>query len=298
MRKAANMKILLILFAGLLAFPNFYAVNINNDIPQYDEKEAYDPALAQLNSMDKLTHHIDSMALARGVAFTSMDYPLLIEQVLKNRFYHGYSRYTLADNWLAAVGEKIFGQALACTVYSNDILQYPYAACSQQAMVMMDLLKQKGIACRHVAFEHHYALEAEVNGQWYFFDSNMEPNILPNNRAHHLWAANSSYLKQFYQQRYSKEMLDYVFGNNLPAYCGPTNEATAPRAKLFHTVTKPLSQWAWLLPILLLLLFRRPYFSFYTKAGVGAGQPKRYWATAGTNGPAGGEKLAHSPSAI
>jgi hypothetical protein len=31
------------------------------------------------------------------------------------------------------------GYALSCTVYSNDILLYTYAACSQQAMVMMDM---------------------------------------------------------------------------------------------------------------------------------------------------------------
>lgn len=286
MRKAANMKILLILFTVLLALPNFFAINPNAEQPPYDGKELYDPALARLNSLDKLTAYIDSMAGAGNIAVTAAEYPLLIEQVLKKRFYHGYSRYTLADNWVAAVGEKAFGHALACTVYSDDILQYPYAACSQQAMVMMDLLKQKGIPCRHVAFEHHYALEAQINGQWYFFDPNMEPNMNLENRSHHLWAANTDYLKQFYKERFSNQMLDYVFGNGLPASCGIANEATAPNAKLFHSITKPLAKWGWLLPFLLLVLYRRPYFSSFFKTTIANRQDKKHqWAKTGTTSP-------------
>jgi hypothetical protein len=280
------MKILLIIFTILLALPNFCAINPNAEQPPYDGKELYDPALARLNSLHTLTVYIDSTARASNIAVTAAEYPLLIEQVLKKRFYHGYSRYTLADNWVAAVGEKIFGHALACTVYSDDILQYPYAACSQQAMVMMDLLKQKGIPCRHVAFEHHYALEAQINGQWYFFDPNMEPNMTLDNRSHHLWAANTDYLKQFYKERFSNQMLDYVFGNGLPASCGITNEATAPNAKLFHSITKPLSKWGWLLPFLLLVLYRRPYFSPFAKTAVANRQDNKYqWAKTGATSP-------------
>jgi hypothetical protein len=203
------------------------------------------------------------MSLDSGIAFSSPAYPLLIEQVLKNRFYHGYSHHTLGDNWIAVIGEKLFGHALSCTVYSNDILQYNYAACSQQAMVMMDLLKQKNIPCRHVGFQHHYALEAQINSQWYFFDPNMEPQISFEDRAHHLWAGNANYLKQFYKGRYSNDSLDYNFGMGVPAHFGSTNEATAPNAKLFNTITRPISLWGWLLPLLLLLSWQhKSYGSF------------------------------------
>lgn len=254
------MKIVLLLFSVLLALPNLLNTDINHTSasrPVYDGVEIYNPALQRLNSLEKLEAYTDSLAASRNISVQQSAYLLVMAEVIKERFFHGYSHYSLSQNWIAAVAERAVGHALSCTVQSDDILQYPYAACSQQAMIMMDMLKRKGIPCRHVAFQHHYALEAESNGNWYFFDPNMEPNLPLANRSHHLWANNADYLKPFYGARYSKSQLDYIFGNGQPATWGTVNEATASNAKLFHTVTKFASHWLWLLPLVLVFVKRR-----------------------------------------
>ncbi len=251
------MKILLIVFSVLLSFPNMINKDINyskSTHPVYNHKEAFSPDLMRINSLDKLEYYTDSMAAASGITWRQPAYVVLLESIIKRRFFHGYSHYLLSKNWMASVSEAVMGYALSCTVYSNDILQYPFAACSQQAMVMMDILKRKGIPCRHVGFQHHYALEAMIDTNWYFFDPNMEPAISLQNRSHHLWAANADHLKQFYKGRFSDAILDYVFGNAMPASWGRVNEPTASNAKIFHSVTKVLSRWVWLLPLILLFV--------------------------------------------
>jgi hypothetical protein len=255
--------ILLFCLAVLLALPNLVKKDIH-DTPVYNGVELFEPQLGRLGSLNELERYTDSIATAQGISAKDTGYLLLLEDVIKRRFYHGYSHHPLHQNWVAAVSEYIFGLALSCTVYSNDILQYPHAACSQQVIVLMDILKRKGIAHRSVTFQHHYALEAMHNNQWYLFDPNMEPNIPWHHRSHHLWANNTDYLKPFYPARYSAAQLDYIFGNGKPATCGSINKKLAPNAKIFQTATGIVSHWSWLLPLALLLVRRTKTNAFTT----------------------------------
>lgn len=248
--------ILLLCLTALLILPNFIKKDINhpsNVAPVYDGKELFDPRLSFINSLDALERYSDSLANASGIETGDTAYLLLLEAILKRRFYHGYSHHPINQNWLAAVGEYVLGHGLSCTVYANDILKYPYAACSQQAIVMTGLLKRKGISYRAVLFVHHYALEAMHNNEWYLFDPNMEPQMSFQQRLHHRWATNTDYLKSLYPERHAAH-IDYVFGKGTTAYWGKPNEKLAPNAKIFQSVTGFLSCWAWVLPLVLLLV--------------------------------------------
>jgi hypothetical protein len=254
------MKFFLVVLIILLSFPNLINKDINysaSTFPVYNNREAFNPELMRLNSLDKLEHYTDSIAAIMHITGREPAYAILLESIIKTRFFHGYSHQLLSKNWIAAVSEAVMGYALSCTVYSNDILLYTYAACSQQAMVMMDILKRKNIPCRHVTFQHHFAVEAMLNNKWYYFDPNLEPAMPLQCRSHHLWAANADHLKQFYQGQFSNATLDYVFGNAKPAHWGRVNAPTAPNAKIFHSVTQVLSHWAWLLPLALLFVKKK-----------------------------------------
>ena len=128
---------------------NFINVDILEKLP-YDNKEQFNPGLYYLNSIDKLENYIDSTIKADSIPENSIDYVVKITSAIRYRFYHGFSHFTLKENWIAAISEKIFGYGLASKVKPDDIMKHEYAACSQQAMVMMEILKHKNISYRSV----------------------------------------------------------------------------------------------------------------------------------------------------
>ena len=125
-------KAILVFLAVVFLLPNFIDADIN-PVLSYDGKEQYDPALNNLNSIQKLTAYIDQLAKEQQISEGSIEYAVLTETVIKKRFYHGYSHFTLKENWLAAVSEKIFGNGLASVVDPDEIVKYPSGACSQQS---------------------------------------------------------------------------------------------------------------------------------------------------------------------
>ena len=145
---------------------------------------------------------------------------------------------------------------MACKVDPDNILEHPNAACSQQAIVMMAVLRRRGIEYRHLAFPHHYALEVLIAGTWYFFDPNMEPSMSKEQSSDNAWQYRSDRLKQYYAKKEPGKM-DYAFGYGLTAQRGVINEIPAPNARLFQRVTGILSKTLWCCPLLILMLRSR-----------------------------------------
>lgn len=249
------MKLLLIAVSALLLLPNFFNVHLEQT-PQYDHKELFDPRLAYINSVEKLITTSDSIAAKNNIAKNSFACALVVSHLLRERFYHGFSRYPLNQNWIAATGEYFFGYGLASIVKPDDIMKYSFGGCSQQSIVLMEVMKRKGISYRFVGFPHHYASELMFDGKWYFFDPNMEPNIPDNERLESKWNCCADSLKKFYDTTRFKD-LDWKFGKNLHVTLGNVNAPTAPHASLFHTTTKYLSKTIWLFPLLIVFTRRK-----------------------------------------
>ncbi len=253
MRKALFIFIVVALF-----LPNLFNKDINPR-PPFNRIEDFDPRLAYINSVEKLETHIDSIAVSQHIAAGSYDYVLIAETVTKKRFYHGFSHFTLKENWLAAVMGRCCEEGLACKVQPEDIMQHSNAACSQQSIVLMALLRKKNITYRKIGFPHHYAMEVMIDKDWYFFDADMEPLITKAQRMESSWKHQADLLKPYYDtKRYSD--LDYKFGVGLTVTTGTINEVPAPRAKIFQAATGILSKILWCLPLLFILF--RPSFSF------------------------------------
>lgn len=251
------MKFVLIIISALLLLPNFFKVNLEQK-PQYDNKEQFNPGLAYINSTQKLIEVSDSIANKNNIPQSSLAYAVTVSNLLSSRFYHGFSAYAVNQNWIAATGEYFFGYGLASPVSADDILKYRYAGCSQQAIVLMEVMKRKNIAYRSVGFPHHYAAELKINNEWYFFDPNMEPDISDSARLHIRWNGCADSLKKYYDaNRYKK--LNWMFGNK-KVTCGNINAAPASNAALFHTTTKYLSKTLWLFP-LIFVFYRRKKIS-------------------------------------
>jgi hypothetical protein len=241
--------------AILLAVPNFINKDINEQFA-YNNTERYYPSLSSINSIDKLEKYVDYTAAIKKIDVKSPEYNVLLSYIISCRFYHGFSHFKLNQNWIAAACERITGIGLSCKVQPDEIMKNPYAACSQQALVMMEILKRKKSDYRKVGFPHHYALEVKNNGRWYYFDPNMEPNMNLSQRLHENWKESNDSLKKYYDV--SKHgNLSFQFGDGKKAVFGPVNEVPAQRARLFQSATGVLSKIIWCFPLLLLFAKRR-----------------------------------------
>ena len=161
-------KPILIALAILLFLPNLFNKDLHSS-SQFSKKENFDPRLSTLKSLQALELFADSIANSKNIQYNSFAYVELLETIIKNRFYHGFSHFTLSENWIAAVAGKWLKEDYACKVQPEKILQHNNAACSQQAIVLMALLRNKNISYRSVGFPHHYAMEVLINKNWHFF---------------------------------------------------------------------------------------------------------------------------------
>ena len=249
------MKLLLTGISLLFLLPNFFNVHLETK-PQYDHKERFLPSLSYINSMDKLVEVSDSIAAKNNIPQGSLKYAINVSMIIRDRFYHGFSRYPLDQNWIAAMSESLLGYGLASIVKPDDILKYSYGGCSQQSIVLMEVMKRKNIPYRSIGFPHHFATELKFDDNWFFFDPNMEPNIPDSDRLESRWNCCADNLKKYYDTSRFHD-LDWKFGKNLEVTLGKTNSAQAPNAVIFQATTKYLSKTIWLMPLLIAFYPRR-----------------------------------------
>ena len=245
-------KILLIVLSLALLAPNFADVNINGE-STYQQAERYDPQLSYITGLQKLEQHTDSIAAQKNILQGSPEYYVLLEYIISQRFFHGFSHYTLKENWLAAAGEKIAGNGLACKVVPEEILKHPEAACSQQAIVMMAIASRKKVDYRSIGFPHHYTLELKIQGKWYYFDPDMEPDISAEERSGLSWQSMGASLKKHYASVHYHDF-ESKFGAASSPIAGTVNADPAPRVEFFHGFTSVLSKMLWLFPLMMAMM--------------------------------------------
>jgi len=251
----------------------------DKDKPVLDRIEAYDPSLKRLNSLGKLEKYCDSMYASKSADGSpgsyENDYTDIVSNAVRNRFYHGFSYYGYGNNYLAAAISKVTIPGISALVIPDEILKYPYAACSQQALVMMEVLKNKSFKTRKVGFDNrtsyggHFAFEVFYEGAWHFCDPDMEPDkevLQAYNRPDiDFLVANKNVLLQAYH-RYPKEQILAVFGSY---FHGEVNEFPAPHAYIFQRTTNFLSYTIWLFFLLAYFVSRRLYRRIYKKRAAG-----------------------------
>jgi hypothetical protein len=245
----------------------------NVEKPVLDREEAYDPALIRLSSLDKLEQYCDSIYADRAATnsqgtFETV-YTDIVSNVVRNRFFHGFSYYGYDNNYLAILISRVTIPGISALVIPNEILKYPYAACSQQSLVMMEVLKHRGFKTRKVGFDNktpyggHFAFEVYYEGAWHFCDPDMEPDktvLQAYNRPDiDFLVANKNVLLQAYN-RYPKEKILAVFGSY---FHGSVNEFPAPHAYIFQRVTNFLSYTIWLFFFISFLIVRWQYRRIY-----------------------------------
>jgi hypothetical protein len=249
---------------------------LDNKAMAYNNIEEYDPSLSRLNSVSKLVKYCDSLYLVtvstNNQEEIKKDYTDIVSSVVRKRFYHGYSYYGFSNNYMALLVSKVTVPGLGAVVIPDDILKYPYAACSQQAIVMMEVLQSKGFETRKVSFQGktsgHFCFEVYFENGWHFYDTNMEPDINVLNSYGRpgiaFLVSHPDILLKAYRQYPKNEILD-IF----PTYTyGEINKFPASRALIFQKLTKFLSYLTWFFFLFFYLIVRNKYLRLSSKTNV------------------------------
>ncbi|NCP10787.1 MAG: hypothetical protein GW859_02325 [Sphingomonadales bacterium] len=143
------------------------------EIAQFTD-EVYDPSLGNIDTLDKAEFFLRGQ-LAKG--YSDEDAAEAIARFLRARFYHGFSEYRICEDWISRFAGFANRQWLS-PIRPEKIMRYKSAGCSQNALVFQELLRRFGISYATVSFWHpwHRATAAKIDGDWYFFDANIEPH--------------------------------------------------------------------------------------------------------------------------
>lgn len=208
----------------------------NYNVKQGYQWERYDAQLAlRLKSIDDILNYTDQ--ISGSANRRSLTYVQCLQDVLAMRFFHGYSYYSLHQNWMSFLAGKLIWKDLNAIVSSKDILLHPYAACSQVSIVFSDCLKKIGVPYRKVTLKGHFVLEASINKNWYLLDANLEPSF-PNG------------IKSLAELKASNELMTAYKGHKTDAELreifsqigyGPVNASIAPITFAFQKTTMFLS---------------------------------------------------------
>lgn len=229
--------------------------------------DLFDPNLQRINSVNSLTALSDSiMGSPISSPADSADYANIVGKIIRFRFKHGYSYYNFGHNYVAKLAAPILNKNLSAIVIPDDILKYPLAACSQQSIVGMKILSDKGFRVRPVGFYDsiiggHFCYEVYYGKKWHFYDPNREPDetILNNNNRPGIEELNAD--PDLLAAAYPKDSRDFVMALYSTYQVGKEGKLPGANARLFQQGTKFLSYSLWLFTGLAYLILDKRYFS-------------------------------------
>lgn len=238
-----------LILSAILLLPNFIPNHLVKVYPASSRADwdKFDPTLVpRLRSVDDVLRVADSEIFALHKQHDTLLYADIVGNLLRNRFYHGYCYYSLQENYLAALAGALVYRNLDAIVLPDDILKYPMAACSQMSIIRAECFNKRGIDYREVSFKGHFALEGKIAGQWRYYDSNLEPDFSVIPRKDIQYLIDNNELGVIYSGHKNPDELNEEL--TFMGY-GDLNQNFAPRAKIFHRVTKFLSKTLWLIPL-------------------------------------------------
>ena len=206
--------------------------------------ERYASGLTYLTSVDQAIHWLDSTATFGGIKHSSQDYVDLADMLIRFRFVHGYSYYRPSDDYINYLLGRTVWSNLSAIVEPNDILKFNHAACSQQAIVFMAILRQKGYRTRKISLKGHFCTDVFYEGRWHFYDSNKEPRFsktrpIPSSQE---LVVNKNLAYQAYSGIMTRSQVDAMFGE---VKIEESKALPGERVRILHKITRFMSHFGW-----------------------------------------------------
>jgi len=255
------------LFLSLGAFVNFYNnfffKSIYTNTPSNCIEE-FNPNLYKIYNVKTLISYVDSLYGSAVIQpKDSLHYANFMAKTVRNRFYHGLCLYTWKDNWVLYLLNPIHPHSLAI-VKPNDILKHPDALCSQQAIVAMIALRNKGFSYRKIGFYDkdrkigHFTYEIKLKDGWHFFDVDLEPDfnlLVKNNRPSIEALSHNDKLREKAYKKFDTNIRVDLIKSYKNDYI--ENEYPAKHMLLFHEITRMMSYGLWFILLLVYLFFNK-----------------------------------------
>mgnify|MGYP000397723471 CR=1 FL=1 len=164
--------ILVLVFALIKGLTLFPETTYDRDLISNPIQEEYNQNLSvTLQSVAQIEAFMGDMTV------DSNGYVIALDSLLRQRFYHRCSYYTIKTNALAYLMGTLFWEHFKAVVIPDEILKFPCAQCSQIAIVFQSVLLKKGYHVRTVKLRNHFCTEVFYDGSWHFFDPDFEPKI-------------------------------------------------------------------------------------------------------------------------
>ncbi len=243
--------------SAILYKPSYYPY----DFKKPPERRMFEGRFQHLQSLQSFQDYMDSLANAKNIAIEdSPDFVNELDTLIRKRFFHAYSTYEWKDNYLIyLLGNFVWGH-LHGIVIPDDISKHNGAMCSQQAIVFMEILKQRGYQVRKAELNQHFCSEVFYKGKWHLYDTNNEIYFKDPNNIPSLAELVEQKDKYSPQELYPKKAPDEAVSllKIEKAKVGNVNEFPAKKAFLLHKVTHFLSHTLWIFLFLLWYMSKLP----------------------------------------
>jgi len=264
--KSYKIRLLVYLLLLSISITPIIFSTVSNLKNTYRNKELFNIELSRFKSVEDITAHIDGIysATHSSPEIDTLAYVKATSDIVKKRFYHGLSEYSIKDNWIAYLGGKLFWKHLTAIVEPDDILDYSEGLCSQQTIVFLEILKRKGIQTRWIGLGYkegpgHFLAEVHYQGRWHLYDVNLEPKwerVINHHESIAYYKQYQDSLFLAYEGIISRSLFDEIMEK---VQYGEVNEFPAKKMLLFHRITKMMT---YLIPIflgflILLTLFKQ-----------------------------------------
>ncbi len=252
-----NRVVIYLIFFILSTVPFFLKLTTNNHF-KFNEKELFEEKWTSLRSVNDIIKYVDSIC-GTNLNSSKLDTLMFTEElsrIIKLRFKHGLTNYSISDNWIAYLSGKLIWPHFSAIVDPNDILKYNEGLCSQQTIVFLEVLKKRGIMARSVGLGFkegpgHFLSEVQYNKGWHLYDVSLEPNwvgVTEPHRSMDYYIHNKDSLYCGYKYRMSIGMFNKLMST---VNYGETDKFPAKKMLVFHHITHFITV---LLPWLFLVL--------------------------------------------
>lgn len=207
--------------------------------------------------MSRLVSYNDSIYILNNKStLDTSEYVKIASQTIKERFCHGTIDYTFSENWIAWLCGKVLWSHMSAMVISEDILKHGNGLCSQQTIVLMQSLIEKGISVRSVGLGYkegpgHFLCEVRYDGDWHLHDVSVEPvwgKIENHHKSLEYYLDHTDSLYLAYESRLPKNLFDKILEKH---EYGKTNHIPGANMSLFHRTSHLITV---IFPILFLFL--------------------------------------------
>ena len=222
--------------------------------------EMYDAKIANIDNLNDLKRLVDYEIQKNN--FEGIDIPIYIDDIVRRKYFHQTAYISADTNWILKGADYFFPEFFFLSAMDpKDLIKKNHGSCSQQSIIFQEFIKDYKFEYASIDLNikipnqinfGHFVSAVKVGGDWFYFDSNLEPVYDRKNAliVKKVLEADKEILKKLYPQ-YNFDLLTKEM-----IYMKELNRFPAKRGLMFQKITQFLSNFSWLVFLIFSLLLR------------------------------------------